>query len=929
MKKFFSKILIATLVLGIFFVPLQGNFTTTNTASAQVIENNWVYSSFGTIVASDSETACNAKRQISLLIPGANAINVTPCVNTGQNNTDQDVANAQKALDESNFGCSSTKISTWFTHCIVLTIYYLIFIPIASITRLAGHILDFFIFYSINSNAYTNGFIEQGWGVVRDISNIFFIVALLYVAIKTALGLNSSNNKRLIGTIIVMALLINFSLFISKVVIDASNILTKIFYQNIESVDSNGVVQAPDDKGGKSISVGLVKQFDPQKIFKDSSVSISENIGTFFALLLLSIALMVGMIFIFLSVALLFISRVIMLWILMIFAPIAFASYTIPDAKIPGMGHSDWWSQLFNNAFLAPIFVFFLYLIITFADFIKVTVGDTSSTNLGINTLNVNSFQTYMEVIIPFIFIFALLMKAKEITVKMSGEMGKMVTKAGAMGTGLAVGLASGGTALIARTAIGSSAAAFKEGSSRPASGALGRAGRWMQDKPVFRGLRQMSTFNWSKRPEIAANQEILSDGADKKPIRTRKELAETLRNNKLAEIKNKPKENSVDNTEESKTDSNYQSTSTNNNTQYNYTNPATTENKNAPILASSENINNAGVSNIRGESTPTNNQTIGGNITLTGPVTIHGNAEIKGGANMKDNKEEKEKAKEEIAAATEVVMSEVDGEVKEGESPSETKEGESAPAETKIGTTKPDDNTKGVETLKDRVARGDFGAKTQYKVADYLSKSTFDVRNTKFAKMLGKATGMDFSTSILSQDGGKGGWDGVNQRKQKASVDFAGEIMPSGAELSALNALHSDLLTIERRLKANAIQDLEARNELKDKDGNEITGAKREKLIVNEMMKNSSYRSQKNTYDTERVRLEQKRITRRDNYANVAERGDGIDWLMSHVGFYSPANLAAGHQIRQNVKEKVVGFAEKTDTDKIIDALKASKEDK
>ena len=68
---------------------------------------------------------------------------------------------------------------------------------------------------------------EKGWGAVRDVANIFFILMLLYVAIKTVLSLNVTDNKRLVGVIIIVALLINFSLFTTKVVIDASNIFSK------------------------------------------------------------------------------------------------------------------------------------------------------------------------------------------------------------------------------------------------------------------------------------------------------------------------------------------------------------------------------------------------------------------------------------------------------------------------------------------------------------------------------------------------------------------------------------------------------------------------------------------------------------------------------------------------------------------------------
>ena len=117
--------------------------------------------------------------------------------------------------------------------------------------RLLEDFLIFFVYYFTNSSSYDNEFVEKGWGAVRDVANIFFILMLLYVAIKTVLSLNVTDNKRLVGVIIIVALLINFSLFTTKVVIDASNILAKIFYNNITSQGPNGEKIRPKSRWRK------------------------------------------------------------------------------------------------------------------------------------------------------------------------------------------------------------------------------------------------------------------------------------------------------------------------------------------------------------------------------------------------------------------------------------------------------------------------------------------------------------------------------------------------------------------------------------------------------------------------------------------------------------------------------------------------------
>ncbi|MFA5751289.1 MAG: hypothetical protein WC898_03305 [Candidatus Paceibacterota bacterium] len=342
------------------------------------------------------------------------------------------------------FGCSATDASSWFTNCLVQALYEVVFVPLASITRLAAYFLDFFVYYSTNSSSYSSAFVEKAWGTVRDVANIFFIIILLYIAVKTVLGLNVSNNKKMIGMVIIIALLINFSLFATKVVIDASNILAKVFYNNISSVDEKGGEVAEGKGGEKTISVGLVAQFDPQKMVGEGGVE--GNLGIFTVLTVLSILLLVYMIYIFLSVSFLFIGRVASLWLSMIFSPIAFISYAVPF-KIPKLGHDDWLKNLTENAILAPLFIFFLYIIIMFGDSFKLITYDVGNSTDWMDKI--------MKVFIPFGIVFALLQQAKKLAVQYSGDIGAMINKGGAMVGGFALGAVTGGAGLLATNTLG------------------------------------------------------------------------------------------------------------------------------------------------------------------------------------------------------------------------------------------------------------------------------------------------------------------------------------------------------------------------------------------------------------------------------------------------------------------------------------------
>jgi hypothetical protein len=352
-----------------------------------------------------------------------------------------------------NLGCS---IWSWsgIQGCIA-SFFYMIWGVTAAVAELAGKFLDFMTYYSTNSSSYTNGFVTKAFSAIRDIANIFFIIALLYVAIKTILDLNVTNNKKLIGTIIIVALLINFSLFTTEVIIDATNILAKVFYNQITPIDANGKTLDPAAGGEKSISVGLVSKFDIQNIVDQNTYDKLASPGMFIFIILILIALTLYAAYIFFIVGILFVGRVVMLWISMIFAPIAFASYTMP-ISIPGLGYKDWWDDLLKNAFLAPIFVFFLYIIVMFAGFL---------TEIIKYPLNAEIMQKIMSVLIPCVILFVLMMKAKDMAVKLSGSMGSAIisgakTVGGFVG-GAALGVAAGAVAIGGKAVVGQAGSAM------------------------------------------------------------------------------------------------------------------------------------------------------------------------------------------------------------------------------------------------------------------------------------------------------------------------------------------------------------------------------------------------------------------------------------------------------------------------------------
>ena len=368
-----------------------------------------------------------------------------------------DEAEASAKTDEDFFGCG---VDSWraMGGCIAQFFFFVIWTPVSLIAHLAGSIFDYFIDYSTASASYgIGGFVNVGWASVRDIANILFIIGLLVVAVQTILGIGH-NGKKMIATIIVVALLINFSLFFTRVIIDATNILAKVFYNNItvKTAGTGGQTAQVvlDNSGTQKISEFIMNGFNPQTFLSTSTYKESGmSLGKFIFILLIAAAVVIYTAYIFFSVAILFASRVAMLALLMVFAPIAFASYVIP-INIPGIGHKDWWESLWKNAFLAPIFMFMLFVIATL-------ITGLRSVNF-VNSYDTGTVATLMNTMVPFLIIVILIKKAKELAVKYSGEMGAAFMKVdrAITGAGLAVaGMATGGALRATVGRVGSAVA--------------------------------------------------------------------------------------------------------------------------------------------------------------------------------------------------------------------------------------------------------------------------------------------------------------------------------------------------------------------------------------------------------------------------------------------------------------------------------------
>lgn len=250
--------------------------------------------------------------------------------------------------------------------------------------------------------------IRSTWIVLRDLVNLLFIFIVIYIGIMTILGLLNRDYKQILLRIVLVAIFINFSLVITSLVIDASNVLAIGFYNAFPaSEDLPDITSKLTPQGAKSLSVPIMKAggikdlFDPELTANalgtigddafsgDIPEQNGQESGTVQNIVTAILLATSGVIMI--TAGLLFLTRTVVLVVLMILSPLAFASFAIPFGK--GEGYfKEWRDHLFYHAFWAPAFLLMYYVAVKIVIALSSVEGIRSGGFRGTVLLIVNMF---------------------------------------------------------------------------------------------------------------------------------------------------------------------------------------------------------------------------------------------------------------------------------------------------------------------------------------------------------------------------------------------------------------------------------------------------------------------------------------------------------------------------------------------------------
>ncbi len=323
---------------------------------------------------------------------------------------------------------------------------------VSYITMLSGVVLNASVYYTVTNMAKSLNDLPAlniAWTTIRDLANMGFIFMLLSASIMTIIG-KEKDARGIVVKMVIAAILINFSLFFTKVIIDVANLLALTFY----SATAPG---AGSDFLSSGLSNNIIQALGAQTLWE--SAGNLDGSTVFNAAILSSITLLVTA-FVFAAMAVMFLVRYVVLIFVLILSPLMVLSSVFPALKDYS---KKWWDALLNQAFFAPVFFILMWVTLTLVKgisdkvFIPVT-GSSLANGLNPSSISVGGVSMLINYAVILGFIVATLVISKSIADKaspMAASLNKWALgKAGGATLGLA-GRVGRGTVGRAGAALG------------------------------------------------------------------------------------------------------------------------------------------------------------------------------------------------------------------------------------------------------------------------------------------------------------------------------------------------------------------------------------------------------------------------------------------------------------------------------------------
>jgi hypothetical protein len=305
-------------------------------------------------------------------------------------------------------------------------IFKLLMVLLGFLTQMLKTVSKLYITIMSNRAYFTEPFVSVGWASLRDLTNLFFILVLIAIAIMSILRIQKSAVRSLIPRFVAAVLLVNFSFFICQQIVNFADGLAQAFYAQVSTIDS--------------IVFKWIKPFD--LFMTNANTKGGGNTHWSAVEAALTAAVFIGaMLVVFIILAGAMIVRYAIILILVVLSPLAFLAMVLPQTASYA---KKFWSNYISMVLWGPTALFFVWL-----SLLSMNGQSSGSINRVVNGMNQVMFNELkftmgdaLAVFVSCVFLVLAVYSGKVL----SSTLSNFTMKAFGMAKNLALG--AGGLAL-------------------------------------------------------------------------------------------------------------------------------------------------------------------------------------------------------------------------------------------------------------------------------------------------------------------------------------------------------------------------------------------------------------------------------------------------------------------------------------------------
>lgn len=322
---------------------------------------------------------------------------------------------------------------------------------------LAANMLNYAIQISVlDFSSWSPASLYPIWIVIRQIVSLIVVFSGLYLGFMYIIGREDTFGKY-VGWLVLFALFVNFSYPITRALVDVSNIISLNVYSGAVGKDAleSDFTKDVSTAGGNTAGALISSRLGLYGLLSSASGAAGSTAPDSISKISSTPGALVAVVFVIYAAYVLFMATALLVVRSAVFSFLIVASpLLLVDAVVPKLGEAavKMRKMFFEQLVVAPVFMLMLALTLKFMEVFQTDGGPLTSAG----TDNIKVFFNFLMMII-------MLHIALKVTKSVAGSAGLAATNFMGKVGGFGLGVASGGTGLLARGTVGLAAARMRD----------------------------------------------------------------------------------------------------------------------------------------------------------------------------------------------------------------------------------------------------------------------------------------------------------------------------------------------------------------------------------------------------------------------------------------------------------------------------------